>query len=155
MIHCLILYRVRVDSIKRSWWQILLTIIALISLCFRCMLSKSLAPFWKAGCVTKSTSCDLSQLVADPSAQSPGLRTTISQERSCLPDWHGEDVVSREQQTQRAERAKNLELNWAVWSAPAESQPAWTERSLSAADTTQVCSLSPPHTLHVTVFHQF
>lgn len=74
MIHFLILQRIRVDSIKRSWWQILLTIFALISSCFHCMFSESFAHFWKAGCVTKSTFCDLSQLVADPSAGVPGLR---------------------------------------------------------------------------------
>lgn len=40
-------------------------------------------------------------------------------------------------------KAKTLELNRAAWSAPTESRRV-TERSLSEADTAEICSLSPP-----------
>lgn len=105
--------------------------------------------------MTKSTFSDLSQLVGNPSARGPSLLKTISQDGVAYPTDTGRTCwAGRSRQSeQRGPR---------TWNETGPSDPhrqnhgrAWTERSLSAADTTQLCSLSPPHTLHFTVLHHF
>lgn len=140
MFHFLILSRIRVDSIKRSWWQILLTIIALISLCFHCMFSKSFGRFWKAGCVTKSTFCDLSQLVGDPSAREKQSRRN----GAC-------EIVSRLTWSRRAGRGEGQEPGVKLGRLIHTSGiTAGTEQSLHCLRQTPLHSAlcRPPHTLH-------
>lgn len=132
-------------NLIKSNWEVFLTIITLNSL-FSCMISQ-----WSALFVhfRKLAVRQVPHLLiwANKSAirhwtVQVGLLKVISQDQPRRPIY-AESVLRREKQSSRRE-AKNLKLKQGRLIHTSRIIASQTERSLSVADTTELCSLSPP-----------
>lgn len=103
------------------------------------------AHFWKAGCVTKSTSSDLSQLVGNPSARGPSLLKTISQDGVAYPTdtgrtrWAGRSRQSEQRGPEPGIKLGRLIHTGRITAGPEQSAHCLQQTPLSSA-------LCRPHT---------
>ena len=97
---------------------------------------------------TRSISTELSQLVSNPSVHSTrsALLKPILQDGPGCP-INAKNVLRREKQSSRRE-AKKPGIKQGRLIRTSRITASQTERSLSVADTTELCSLSPPSHLH-------
>ncbi len=105
------------------------------------------AQFTCPGCATRSTSSDLSQLVSNPSVRSPGQPAEIRLTGwTRLPNKCKERAEKRKAEQQERGQEPGIKRGRLIHTSRITASQ--TERSLSVADTTEVCSLSPPSHLH-------
>ena len=97
--------------------------------------------------MTRSTFSHLNQLVSNPSVHSLGQRAeTLLSGPAWLPNNGKERAEKRKAEQQ--ERGQEPEIKRGHLIHTSRITASQTERSLSVADTTELCSLSPPSHLH-------